>query len=142
MKSRKIITIFGVLAAVLLISSCDLYMGIGDYGTFSHDLRGTWVSNDPSIYSGRLVIGIDRITITGFSEAQTPVGADDRKRPFRGFTKGVALNGYSEFGKIFIEDGGWLQEGISFTIFSAGNFPQERFLRFNFAGRVETLQRL
>ena len=141
MNSRKIIAICGILLAVLLMSSCEMGIETSDYRNFAHDLRGTWVSNDPSVYSGSLVISINRITITGFSEAQTPPGTDDSKRPFRAFTKGIALNGYSEDGKIFIEDGGLLQAGISYTVYTAGNFPQERFLRFTFGGRSETLQR-
>jgi len=141
MSNLKIITIIGALLTVLLIASCDWEIVESDYKTFDYELRGTWVSNDPSVYSGKLIIEYDRIAITGFNEGQTPPREDDNKRPFKGFTKGVSLKGYSEEGKIFIEDGGFLKEGIPYTLFSAGNYSQEKFLRFNFGGRVETLQR-
>jgi hypothetical protein len=141
MNNRKKITACAALFAVLLIVSCDWEIPPSDDKIFDHDLRGTWVSNDPSVYFGQLIIEKDRITITGFTEGQTQLGGDDNRRPFRGFTRGAALTGYSEEGKIFIEDRGLLQEGIPFHYYTAGTFPQERFLSFTFGGRIETLQR-
>jgi hypothetical protein len=135
-------TIFVALLAALFITSCDWDFAIGSsYKTFAYDLRGTWVSNDPSVYSGELVIDIDRITIKGYREDQTPFLDNDSKRPFRAYPKGVALKGYSEDGKIFIEDGGLLQEGIPYTYYTAGNFSQEKLLRFTFWDRPEILQK-
>ena len=137
---KKYTACFAFLA-VLFITSCEWEYEPRVYQAFNIDLRGTWVSNDPSVYSGELVIDIDRITIKGFSEGQTPSGEDDNKRPFKGFTKGAALNGYSEDGKIFIEDVGLLQEGIAYVFYTAGSFPEEKFLRFNFGGRMEIMQK-
>jgi len=137
---KKYTACFAFLA-VLFITSCEWEYEPRVYQAFNIDLRGTWVSNDPSVYSGKLIIDYDRITVTGFSEGQTPPREDDNKRPFKGFTKGASLKGYSEEGKIFIEDGGFLREGIPFNLYSAGSYSQEKFLSFNFGGRSETLQK-
>ena len=141
MNNRKKIIACGILLIALFISACDWEFVTSDYKRFSNDLIGTWVSNDPSVYSGKLVINFDYINITGFNEGQTPFREDDNKRPFKNFTKGVDLEGYSEEGKIFIDDVGWLQEGIPYTIYETGNYPKNKFLRFTFGGRVETLQK-
>jgi len=148
----KLLTIFVILLIALSLSSCDgSWDGIQE---FAWHLQGTWVSNDPSVYSGYLVISFARITINGFEEGQTPtLGGDDNRRPFRNFIKGVALNGYSEEntavngltrGHIFIEDAGIIQPGIPYTYWYEGstNFHRTHFLRFNFGGRYETLQRI
>jgi hypothetical protein len=129
------------LLVALLIVSCGTSTGTSDIKRFDDKLQGTWVSDDPSVYNGTLVIGYDRITITGYGESQTPaVGGDDNKRPFKGFTKGVALKGYSEDGKLFIEDKGQLQEGVPYTYWETNSSPKQKFLEFNFGGRDETLQ--
>jgi len=141
MKNRKKIIACGILFIALFLSACAWEIGTSDYKRFSDDLIGTWVSSDPSVYSGKLVINTDRINITGFNEAQTPSGEDDNKRPFKGFTKGVNLKGYSEEGKIFIEDRGLLREGIPYDIFIAEVYPQRMFLYISFGGREETLQK-
>ena len=125
---------------VLLIASCDWGTGTRDYNTFEYNLQGTWVSNDPSIYSGSLVIDSNQITITGYNEGQTPNGGDDSKRPFKNFTKDIPLYGYSDNGNFFIEDAGLLQEGIPYNYYTVGIYPQQKFLRFTFGGRTETLQ--
>jgi hypothetical protein len=130
-----------LLAAFFITACWDIVPS--DRNSFNRDLWGTWVSNDPSVYSGELVIDIDRITITGYTEGQTPLTGDDNRRPFRGFTKGMPLKGYSEEGKIFIEDGGLLQEGIPYTYWEDSpppNYRKVRYLRFTFGGRSETLQ--
>jgi hypothetical protein len=141
---RKIIACRVLLAlAALFISSCgDWDFESGNSGKyFTSDLRGTWVSTDKSIYSGELVIEIDRITIYGFFEGQTPpVGGNDNRRPFKNFTKGVALKGYSEDSKIFIEDRGLVQEGIPYTYVS-NSLEQINLIHFNFGGRTETMKR-
>ncbi|MCL2472592.1 MAG: hypothetical protein FWF26_02840, partial [Treponema sp.] len=82
-----------------------------------------------------------QITISGYSEGQTLPGKNDNDRHFRDFTKGVALKGYSEDGKIYIEDRGVVQEGIPYTYYTAGNYPVIKFLRFTFNGRSEILQK-
>ena len=110
MNNLKKFAACGVLLAFLLITSCDWDHKISEHKSFDSDLRGTWVSNDPSTYSGSLEITFDTITIKGFTKNQTPSGEDDNKRPFKNFTRGAALKGYSEDGKLFIEDAGLLQE--------------------------------
>ena len=140
MYNQKKIIILIALLAVLIITSCDWEV-TGDYKSFSFDLRGTWVSNDTSVYSGILVIDFDSITITGFNEGQTPSGTDDNRRPFRDFTKGTALKGYSEEGKFFLEDRGLPQEGIPYTLYTAGNYPQETFILFTFGNRAEIMKK-
>jgi len=108
--------------------------------SFSYDLWGVWVSSDPSVYSGMLVIDFDRITISGYFESQTPHQGDDTRRPFRFFTKNVPLTGYSQDGYFFIMDAGELQEGIPY-IYHSQNFGQHRILRLTFGDRVEILHR-
>jgi hypothetical protein len=108
-------------------------------------LWGTWVSIDESVYSGALIINYDRITITGYKESQTSTDANDNRRPFREFIKEIALKGYSQNEKIFIEDAGKMQEGIPYTYWDDNPPPYNvkiEFLRFNFDGRNETLRKL
>ena len=138
----KIYAACATLLAALFIAACDWNFEPINTNSFDSSLQGTWVSNDPGIYSGTLVIDKDRITITGYSESQTPLGGNDNNRPFKGFTKGIALKGYSEEGKIYIEDGGFLQEGLPYTYWDDTPPPDYRkikFLRFTFGGRAETL---
>ena len=138
---RRILFLSALAFYALLHGACLFDMGdIEGQNRFEYDLRGTWVSNDPSVYSGTLEIDYNRITITGYGEAQTPAQGDDAKRPFRGFTKRTPLSGYSEEGKIFIEDAGFWQIGIPYTYYTQ-NRGQEEFLRFDFGGRTETLQK-
>jgi hypothetical protein len=117
----------------------------GNTRSFDNNLQGTWVPNDPdALYKGSLKIEYDRITITGYGESQTPSGGNDNNRPFKNFSKGIALKGYSEEGKIFIEDGGLLQEGIPYTYWENSlsyGYNNEKLLRFTFDGRDETLQK-
>jgi len=136
--------VFISLLAVFFITSCNWDSGSNDNKAFAKELRGTWVSNDPTIYSGTLIISSDRITIIGYGEDQLPPkGGNDNNRPFKGFTKRTALKGYSEEGKIFINDGGMVQEGIPY-IYWDDAFPPDyrkvKFLRFTFGDRVETLE--
>jgi len=139
---NRIKNIFYVsLLAAFLFTSCD--WEVIESRHFDYKLQGTWISNDPAVYSGKLIISYDRITIIGFGEDQTPLrGGDDNKRPFKGFTKGTALKGYSEEGKIFIEDAGLFQEGIPYIFYTTGNDLEDNFLRFTFGGRSETMQKI
>jgi len=135
----KIFVACVVLLTTFLIATC----GYVESGRFDSRLEGTWISNDPTIYSGNLKISYDRITITGYSEGQTPPKGDDNNRPFKGFTKGTALKWYSEEGKLFIEDGGLVQEGIPYVYWDDNPPPDYRkvkFLRFTFGSREETLE--
>ena len=139
---KTYIVCVGLLAAFFL-AACYWDTEATNVQSFDYSLQGTWVSNDPAVYSGTLLITNNRITITGYNEGQTPSGGNDSSRPFRSFTKGVGLKGYSEEGKIYIEDGGLLQEGIPYTYWEDNpppNYAKIRFLRFTFGGRVETLQ--
>ena len=135
---------FNVLLSLLIVffvTACDYNGGTSDYKSFDYELQGTWESNDKTVYSGKLEITSFRITITGYYESQTQnqpeLSKNDNKRPFKDFTKGTTLTGYSEEGKIFIEDGGQLQEGIPYTCWEGYS---GRFLSFDFGGRKETLQ--
>ena len=127
------------LLLVIALASCD-ESNSPDRRVFDNDLRGTWVSNDPSIYSGTLIIGYDHIKIEGYNESQTPLQGDESKLPFRGFTKGAVLSGYSEGGFIYINDIGMWQNGIPFTYYT-DNSGRNKFLRFTFGDRYEEIGR-
>ena len=129
-----------LFAASWLLFSCDSSARGGSYEIFDYNLQGTWSSNDPSVYSGDLEITINRITINGYSESQWP----DSQRPFREFLKGIPLKGYSEEGKIYIEDEGVTQDGIPYIYwedYPPPDYSRAQFLRFTFGGRKETLQK-
>ena len=140
------------MLSALFITSCDMGIdmdttgtstntGTSGYKNFVYDLQGRWVSIDPSVYSGTLVITNDKITISGYEESQTLSGEDHNKRPFKDFTKGIALSAYSEGEKIFINDAGVLQTGIPYYYYTVGTYPQEKFLRLDFGGRTEILRK-
>jgi hypothetical protein len=130
----------GLLAALLpamLFVSCEV---TGDYKTIDFNLRGAWESTDASLYSGKLVIGVDTITITGYAESQTPPawnGGDDTLRPFRDFAKGAPYACYAEEGKLFITTVGG-EKNVPYLYSTSG---QDKFLFFNFGGREEALKR-
>jgi hypothetical protein len=153
MKPTKTLAFSILLLAAIFAAACEWEPLPADTDVFYTKLRGTWKSNDPSVYSGTLVIDNKSITISGYSESQTPFpGGDDDKRPFKGFTRGVPLKGYSEEedttqanrvqGFIFIQDGGLMQDPIPYTFwedpYQYGQ-TQNQFLRFNFGDRQETL---
>lgn len=126
-----------LLFAVLFVS-CNIVTG--DYEITDFKLHGTWESTDTNLYSGRLVIDIDTITITGYAESQTPAawdGGDDTKRPFRDFAKGAPLACYSGDGKLFITT----VEGDKSVPYIYSTSGQGQFLFFNFGGREEALKR-
>ena len=145
----------GILAA-FFITAC----GYETVPTTGSKLRGTWVSNDPSVYSGTLEINItntiNQIKITGYKEDQTPSifnGGDDNKRPFKDFIKGTFFKCRWEVeedkleGKLFITEGTKEKEGIPF-VYSEGATWQtssfekrtDKFLSFTFGGREEKLE--
>jgi hypothetical protein len=144
MMSWKKIIACGALLAVLFVSACGDYP-ISDSNRFDSKLRGTWIQNEPGYYIGELEIGFDWIIITGFNEYQTPWGRNDDERPFKGFTKKVRLNGYSEEGCIYIEDIGEWQEGIPYTYWESASLPpkftRDKLLTFTFGGRKETFRK-
>ena len=146
-----------LLAGMLIVfAACDYDTtddnGTGNYQRFDWNIQGTWTTNDPeSRYSGTLVITYNRITITGYGETQTPALGNDTERPFRNFTKGIALEGYTEEAEetggkiILIKDAGKWQEGITYTYYegvrSPPDFKKVELLRFTFGGRQETLRK-
>lgn len=139
----KIPVLFTGLLAAFLLSACDLDWDYEpeNYDSFDINLRGTWISNDQSVYSGTVTIILDRITITGYDESQTPLFGDDDKRPFKNFTKGVALPGYTEEGCIHIKDVGTWQTPLAYEYYETIDYPQRRFLRIAFNGRIEILEK-
>ena len=128
---------FFALLCLFFIIGCNSEPS--DAPRFDFDLRGTWSSNDFSVYDGGLVIEYNRITILGYEEAQTPPLGDDERRPFREFTKGTSLSGYSEDGIIHIREAGVWYE-IPYAYYSENN-GRDKFLRFTFGNRIETLRR-
>ena len=141
------------LLFALCLAACGTHSD-SDYKRFDFDLRGTWESSDESVYSGKLIIDFDKITITGYSENQTFYAEDDEKRPFKDFTKNTSLYGYSEDditisvssdreikkeGIILIMDKAELKEGIPYTYYTT-NSKQDRFLLFVFGEREEVLR--
>ena len=136
--------LFFILLSITFLS-CE-WEGGTPGNRFAYDLQGTWVTHDPgSMYTGGLEISYDRITITGFSETQTPDwwGNDD-ERPFKDFIKGVSLRGYSEEGHIYIEHMGIFQAGIPYVYWSTGSswdINRTELLTFTFDGREQTLRK-
>ncbi|MDR0472202.1 MAG: hypothetical protein LBH43_00780 [Treponema sp.] len=99
----------------MLFVSCDYDKTTNDYKITEYNLAGTWQSNDTTVYSGKLVITAAYITITGYSENQTPLLANDNNCLFRSYTRGTPLRAYTEEWKLYIEDAGLLQEAIPYT---------------------------
>jgi hypothetical protein len=133
-KSALVVVLF-----VLVLTGCDGEF-TDDGGYFETKLRGTWETHSPAAYgySGTLVIGWDTITITGYE--QTYYGLKEAERPFKDITKGVSRKGYSEDGKLYINDFGW-KEGIAYE-YDAGTYPDyTNLVRFTFGGRAETLRK-
>ena len=130
------------ICIVLCICSCNVQEPqTSSYKSFAYDLWGTWQSNEPGLYKGTLVITSNTITIDGYGEDWTSLVGDDSKRPFRDFPKRVPLKGYSEEGKIFIEYGGSVQNGIPYTYTEGGVYPDKyKLLEFSFGGRREIVQ--
>jgi hypothetical protein len=155
MKDRALLTYKERLFSLLIVF-CSLYfVSCGEGGRtwtwgeavkyFDYEIQGTWESADKSVYSGRLEIRNETVTITGYAEGQTPAtGGNDLWRPFRDYTKGVALRGYDESGMIYVRDGGAYGAGLAYRMWYEDNYGYGRvwFLRFEFGGRTETLRRL
>jgi hypothetical protein len=136
MKNFLLAAVCTVLS-VLFTVSCNIPEG--DHKYFDSKLLGTWVSNEPSLYSGTLKFNNDTLTIDGYGEDWLSLVGDDSKRPFKDFPKRVALKGYSEEGKIFIEYGG-APQGIPY-IYTEESYPSKyKLLEFNFGGRKKILQ--
>ena len=137
MTKRSIFAFLTIFFAIFSLISCEWEFGSGD--SFEYNLQGTWESVDKSVYSGRLTITYNTIKIEGYYESQTGYG-NPSHRPFRDFSKDVVLKGYSEDGKIFIENRNTLQS-ISYGYYFY-NFRQDERLEFYFGGRSEELRKL
>jgi hypothetical protein len=150
MKDYKFLATIIVLLSVLFFNTCDLPVTNVDTRSFDKKLRGTWVSNDPGIYSGSLKITSNTITIDGYGETQTPQNGDDSNRPFKNIPKRVGHSGYSERvllkdsseeGNIFIGYGDAALNGIPYVFTEGGKYPNEyKLLEFIFGDRKEILQ--
>ena len=132
-----------LLSAFLFVTAC--YFDEGElvfYNSFAYDLRGTWVTNGTSDYSGSLEIEFNRIIISGYAPNPSYESIHGTAhRPFKDFTKDTPLIGYSEDGQLFINDAGKLQEGISYNYYTT-NFGMDKFIRIDFNGREETLRKV
>lgn len=132
---------FGLIIAVMVVAAGCVGDGLGGGGDFFETrLRGTWETLNPGTYDyrGTLVIDWDAVTIAGYD--QTHYSLIEAQRPFRGITKGVSRKGYTEEGKMYINDFGW-KEGIAYE-YDAGVYPDyAKLLRFTFGGRAETLRK-
>jgi len=133
---KAVISIVLLLTALFIASCGGGSIEKSDYKSFDSRLQGTWASNDPSVYSGGLVIGFNSIKITGYYENQKDLTKPD-ELPFKYFTKDAVLEGYSEEGKIFIKDKGVIQEGILFTFYT--DKDGKKHLKFTFGERPEIL---
>jgi len=139
----KFLILCPILAA-LIIAACGEYSGSEPGNSFARDLRGTWESNDPSVYSGTLVIGYNTITISGYDESQAIwlPNPNPNQLPFKAFTKGTELSGYAADGTMYILDRGAWQDGIPYAYYTAGSSTNKKeFLLFNFDERDERLQK-
>ena len=142
MVNMKKLFIFIVFAVFLLYSCGESDPDRPDRQSFDWDLRGTWVSNDPSVYDGELVIDYNSIIIWDYLESQTPENGDDTRRPFRDFTRGAQLTGFSQNDSIFIRDAGVWQKGIPYTYYHTEGYPRIYFLRLTFGDRIEILRKV
>ena len=133
----------------LFFVTCNWDGNISKSGTFAHELRGTWETNqNENEYFGTLVIDMETIKISGYGATYYEVEYGGvHERPFGNITRNVERKGYSEgsfsgydpkigTGKIYIEDFGEMHE-FSYTY--EENKNQDELLRFVFGGREEKL---
>jgi len=149
-KTMKRIGIFAVciiILSALFTGACKMEPDDGKY--FEKKLRGTWNTNSVSTtYTGTLIINSGTITIIGYGEEQTQPEwvdgvwkKDDSKRPFKDFLRDIALDGYSEDGKIFIKKGEIAADGIPYTYYEAGKYPDKyKIMEFDFNGKKQIVQ--
>jgi len=130
--------LFVVFAVFVIFSGCDIDdTPREDAKSFDYKLRGEWESEAGSRYTGKIIIDYSTIEIVGFEETQTPAGENDDQRPFKNITKNEMLTGYSEEGKIYIEDFGTIKDGITYDYSIAPSGKE--WLRFTFAGRDQRM---
>jgi hypothetical protein len=136
-KQKWLSALLAALPLAMLFVSCD---ADGVYKTIDFKLQGAWESTAADPYSGKLVIGGDTITITGYDKSQTPPewkGGNDAERPFREFAKNAPLACYSDEGKLFITT----VEGEKIVHYLYSTSGQDKYLFFNFGGKEEALKR-
>ena len=147
----KKLIIFNLFAVFLLYSCGDSEPS--DSKSFPYKLQGRWVTHAPfedEDYFGELIISYNRIIILYYGRVQTLPDGNDMERPFRDFTKGIELEGYSEVdpenstndyevGVFFIKDAGEWHDGIPYRYWTV-DYGRVKFLRFTFGGRNETLR--
>jgi len=148
MNKIKIFLNLNFILCSFFLASCSTEGWISDSSNsnfFDYDLRGTWETNGVSDYSGILVITYNSIKISGYSpNSMYELTNGINQRPFKDFVKETPLDGYSEESKIHIKDGGNWKDGIPYTYwesYPAPGFKKVQFLRFEFSGRQETLQK-
>ncbi|GHV84579.1 hypothetical protein AGMMS50230_01870 [Spirochaetia bacterium] len=127
-----------LLAAALLVASCNVTGG--DYKSVDYDLRGTWERTEEAFWPegqtttserGKLIIGFDTVKITG------PV------EHLQGYTRGIALEAYTEDGKLYIKDYGVWQSPILYVRAESGGYPTEKLLYLKGGGVPDkTLKRI
>jgi hypothetical protein len=134
MKDRCKFIVAAIVTCVFFVN-CD-WSADTDLKYFDADLWGRWESNGPSIAGpGGIEIDVTTIKITGYNEKLDP--DDEKKRPFKEFTKNAKLEGYSEEGKFIIKDRGNWQPGISYNYYvDAEHNPH---IEFEFDGEQEIL---
>jgi hypothetical protein len=128
--------------AVLFLASCGDWETDEVPGFFVYDLRGTWSYLERAESwpwqdrSGTLVITMNSITISG------------DVRPLSGFTKDLALKGYSKetssnrdqiLGNLFVQDRGTWQAGVPFNLWETAE--NEKILTIGTGSGQETLTR-
>lgn len=139
LKHKKISLIFCLVFLIAVFMAACENGNVIKSKSFDFDLWGTWETGAGSFFEGsKIEITSNTIKVTGFTEIQAgDAGLDDSQRPFKGIANGVEYIGYSEEGKIFIED--FAPEGIPYTYSTVGNYPQTKLLKFVFGGREEIL---
>lgn len=144
MSINRFFSAFLIFLFPFFLSVCDITVSSGgsggykNYKYFDFTLQEIWTSEYGSLYQGAIEITNNTIKITGYFESQTPVFGNDNQRPFKGIPRGIFLSGYSENGRIFVEN--YFPDGLPYRISNVGvYYPYTKELRFNFGGRDEAL---
>jgi hypothetical protein len=107
----------------LLLASCNWEAGA--FKRIDYDLHGTWECTEADFWTGvksSLVLDYDTVTITG------------RVEHLRDFTRGIALEAYTEDGKegevslLHIRDRGIWQSPVSYRSWQSGGYPKVEML--------------
>jgi len=84
MKQTKTLVFCALILVALFAAACEWEPLPVDTDVFYNKLRGTWGSNDPSVYSGILTIEYKTLTISDYYESQTP------------FPRGMMISAFSK----------------------------------------------